>query len=598
LAKDNQSSGRVSLIFDDTGLKKATDFSDCICNFHGSNIVVHFSRQREPLYNAVPAKNQITMIGRKKIFLRYSAVLMVFLLGEGAALFAQIPRNGLDVKHYDFSITLQDSSNLVEGKAIITIWFTGDEKKVVLDLAGKNKDGTGMTVRSVTKNGTALRFEQDSQHLFIDDAVRRGTENIYTITWEGVPADGLVISNTRHGRRSFFADNWPNRAHNWIPCNDHLSDKATVEFRVTAPDHYKVISNGRLAEETPLPLHQKLTHWVETVPLPTKVMVIGVTDFAVSNLGNVDCIPVSSWVFPEDRDSGFTHYKIAKDILRWYISRIGPYAYEKLANVQSKTIFGGMENAGCIFYSENSVNSRTVEELFAHEIAHQWFGDNATEKDWPHLWLSEGFATYMTDLYFENKYGKDTLRSMLELQRDQVIRFYAHHKTPVVDTTAKNNLMHLLNANSYQKGAWVLHMLRRKLGDSLFWKGIRLYYKTYSGSNAATGDLESIFEKVSHQDLATFFRQWLFGTGQPELHIEWSYDSKKKEVALKIEQTQKDLFEFPLQIGFTYGNTNIVRTIDIKDRLTKKEIPLAGKPAEVRVDPYVNLLFTSAVKAL
>ncbi len=241
------------------------------------------------------------------------------------------------------------------------------------------------------------------------------------------------------------------------------------------------------------------------MPLPTKIMVIGVTDFAVNNIGDVDCIPVSSWVYPPDRDSGFAHYAVAKNILEWYIHRIGPYAFEKLANVQSTTIFGGMENAGCIFYYEKSVTAKGIESLMAHEIAHQWFGDNVTEKDWPHLWLSEGFATYMTDLYLENKYGEDSLKSLLKTQRRQVVGYSVSHKTPVVDTTESKHLMNLLNDNSYQKGAWVLHMLRRKLGDSLFWKGIRTYYKTYAGRNANTTDLEKVFEKVSRPKPANFF---------------------------------------------------------------------------------------------
>ena len=109
--------------------------------------------------------------------------------------------------------------------------------------------------------------------------------------------------------------------------------------------------------------------------------------------------------------------------------------------------------------------SKGIESLMAHEIAHQWFGDNVTEKDWPHLWLSEGFATYMTDVYLENKYGEDSLKNLLRTQRRQVVGYSANHKTPVVDATESKHLMNLLNDNSYQKGAWVLHMLRRKLGD-------------------------------------------------------------------------------------------------------------------------------------
>jgi aminopeptidase N len=529
-------------------------------------------------------------------FKKYFTTLSVLLFGS--VLFAQIPTNGLDVKHYTFYVVLNDSNNVIRGTAQVTTGFTEKENTVRLDLVNKNKDGKGMRVTSVLKNGVDLEYEQDQQHLIISDTGTPGNENTYTISYEGIPADGLIIGNTKFGARSFFADNWPNRAHNWIPCNDHLSDKATVDFIVTAPDHYQVISNGKKIEETNLPGHLKLTHWKENIPLPTKVMVIGVTNFAVNHFADVDCIPVSSWVYPENKDSGFKHYAIAKNILQWYIKEIGPYAYEKLANVQSKTIFGGMENAGCIFYFENSVNDKGLESLFAHEIAHQWFGDHVTEKDWPHLWLSEGFATYMTDLYLENKYGKDSLKNLLKQQRETVLKFYKKQKTPVVDTSEKNNLKNLLNANSYQKGAWVLHLLRTKVGDSLFWQGIRTYYKTYSGSNANTTDLEKIFEKVTHQNLKTFFNQWLFFTGQPILNIQWSYNQTKKIVSIKIEQTQKDFFEFPLEIAFKNGGKTIIKTIDIKNKITNKEIPLAMKPTEIILDPNVNLLFETVKQSV
>ncbi len=530
-------------------------------------------------------KNFLPSYFQRKYFIAIIALLY------SSFLYAQLPTNGLDVKHYGFSITLNDSNNNIKGTAVITTAFTGNENKVQLDLVNKNNDGKGMTVLSVTKNNEPLHFTQDAQHLYIDDNGMPGKENTYTISYEGVPADGLIISNTQYGQRSFFADNWPNRAHNWIPCNDHLSDKATVDFMVTAPDHYQVVANGREIEETNLPGNMKFTHWKSAVPLPTKVMAIGVTRFAVDNLGSVDCVPVSAWIFTEDRDSGFAHYAISKNILQWYINHVSPYPFEKLANVQSKTTFGGLENAGCIFYFENSVRDKGIESLVAHETAHQWFGDNATEKDWPHLWLSEGFATYMTNMYLENKYGKDTLQNLLKLQRKEVIAYSKRHHTPVVDTSEANNLMHLLNANSYQKGGWVLHMLRRRVGDSLFWKGIRTYYKTYEGSNATTTDLERVFEKVTHQDLKTFFRQWLFTPGQPELKTGWKYDKATKKISVQIEQTQNSLFEFPLSIAFTDGNKTITKTITIKNKLTHEEFPISFVPKEIQLDPEVNLLF-------
>jgi len=287
---------------------------------------------------------------------------------------------------------------------------------------------------------------------------------------------------------------------------------------------------------------------------------------------------------------------IAKNILPWYIQHVGPYAYKKLANVQSKTIFGGMENANTIFYFEQSVNDKALEALMAHEIAHQWFGNSASETDWPHVWLSEGFATYMTHLYHEEKYGVDSFNNRMRTDRDSVIAFSKRRFTPVVDTTEKNNLMRLLNINSYQKGGWVLHMLRRKVGDSLFWKSIRAYYATYAGRNANTDDLKNIFEEVTHQNLETFFKQWLYTAGQPVLNVEWSYNVTKKSVMIKIEQLQNNLFEFPLQIGFNDNNKSNIETIEVKDKITTKEISLNQKPEKIILDPNVNLLFEEEVR--
>jgi aminopeptidase N len=137
------------------------------------------------------------------------------------------------------------------------------------------------------------------------------------------------LAKTNLGQRTIFADNWPNRARNWLPCVDHLSDKAGVDFMVTAPDHYRVISNGLLEEESMMDGHRKFTHWKETVALPTKVMVIGAADFSVHNEGSVDCIPVSSWVFPQDKIKGFYDYGQAMEILPFFIKTVGTYAYKK-----------------------------------------------------------------------------------------------------------------------------------------------------------------------------------------------------------------------------------------------------------------------------
>jgi aminopeptidase N len=353
-----------------------------------------------------------------------------------------------------------------------------------------------------------------------------------------------------------------------------------------------VISNGVKTSDTLINDNTRRTHYKETIPLSTKIMVIGVAGFAMQQSGEVNGIPVYSWVYPEERDKGFHDYAQAVEILPYFIKQVGPYAFKKLANVESTTRFGGMENASAIFYSDEAsiTGTRKSESLLAHEIAHQWFGDMATETDWSHLWLSEGFATYMTILYFENKYGIDTVQYMLKKNRDIVVDFARKKPRPVVDSSV-TDYMELLNANSYQKGGWVLHMLRRQLGDATFWKGIQLYYSRYAGKNASSDDLRKVMEEVAHTDLKQFFHQWLYLPGQPKLDIQWKYDAAKKGVLITVVQQQAALFQFPLEL--LVGNTS--KTVVIKNKQTNFTVPVTEKPQEVIVDPDVNLLFEGSV---
>jgi aminopeptidase N len=522
----------------------------------------------------------------KKIF---PAVFAFFALSAQA----QVPGSAVDVQHYNFALQLNDDNNIIKGEATIALKFIKDATSFNLNLVKKNATGKGMTVSSVTENGKSLKFEQDSDAVKIYTQVKAPSRHNFVINYEGVPADGLIISTNNFGHRTFFGDNWPNRAHNWLPCVDDPADKATVDFEVTAPDHYQVVANGLQLEEKALDNHLKLTHWQENVVLPTKVMVIGVAEFAIDHPGDVSGIPVYTYVFPENKEAGFKNYAIAKDILPFFIKKVGPYSYEKLANVQSKTIFGGMENASAIFYFEESVTSKGIEELMAHEIAHQWFGDGASEKNFAHLWLSEGFATYMTNLYLENKYGADTLKKRLTEDRQTVIDFEKKRLSPVVDTAVKDKYMQLLNANSYQKGGWVLHMLRHKLSDAVFWKGVVSYYAQYNGRNANTADLCAIMEHASGQNLKPFFKQWLRIAGHPDLEISWKYDEPKKLVNIDITQKQAHLYDFALEIAI--GNK--LNTVHIKNKTTLIQLPVEAKPQTINIDPDINLLATFNVAA-
>ena len=527
----------------------------------------------------------------------------LFILMLAFSYFDIDAQSKIDVLHYKFSIELNDNNDTIYGNASIQLKIISATGSIKLDLVKKNEAGKGMVVDSITGPGIrGFVRDRDSVRIILFPNARPGLNDTvtYSIKYHGIPSDGLIISKNKYGHRTFFADNWPDRAHHWIPCVDDPADKASVEFIVTAPSHYQVISNGIQIEETNLPDNKKLTHWKEDVPLPTKVMVIGVADFAVSRVGDINCVPVYSWVFPENKNEGFTDYAQAKDILAFFINYIGPYPYKKLANVQSKTRFGGMENAGAIFYFENSVSgNRKQETLLAHEIVHQWFGDMATEKSFAHLWLSEGFATYLTHIYVEAKYGTDSLNKRMRSEREEIIDFVKTSHKAVVDSVSP--YMQLLNTNSYQKGGWVLHMLRRQSGDSVFRKSIRKYYETYAGKNADTRDLQKVFESVSGKSLDQFFTQWLYTPENLQLDITWKYNKTAKNIAVTVKQLQPSgNFQFPLEFLIQESMTSMPKRITktISKNTETFLFPVESKPIRFEADPMISLLFDGTLKEI
>lgn len=523
--------------------------------------------------------------------------LFLALIAKGRS--QQLPVFDTDVLTYHLKIELNDSSDLIRINQKITAILNRPTSEIKFDLHSLDSKGKGMQVHSVMSTDRKLDFRHLNDQLVISGFVHNPGDTVsLEVHYSGIPADGLIIGKNKFGDRTFFGDNWPNRAHHWFICNDHPSDKAVVTYEVRAPWKYQVIANGTLSEKRRLSSEENLWVYNSEYELPTKVMVIGVAQFSMTTYGpvNSENVPVSAWVYPQNEKEGFYDMELAVSIMNWFENKISSYPFDKLANVQSTTRYGGMENASCIFYDENSITGkRTMESLIAHEIAHQWFGNSASEKDWPHLWLSEGFATFLTNVYIQETKGEKAFFDQLDKDAKRVIGFNKKFSLPVVDTIS-SDLNFLLNANAYQKGGWVLHMLRVQLGDSLFWQAVKTYYNTYMYSNASTDDFVNSVQEVCECSMTWFFDQWLKQSGHPIISV--NIKKKKSRTTVTITQLQNEVFNNVLPIHIIRENGEdewFMVSLNSGEVPAKKEkkmtFKLPYRAKDIQIDPNRNLLF-------
>ena len=515
------------------------------------------------------------------------------------------PKNlRVDIINYRFALELHDQDNRIAGTADVDLRFVAaGETSLRFDLTNQDTaTGRGMTVSAVSADGASLAFTHRDNALTITLPRRfePGQRLRLQIAYAGVPASGLKIANNKHGDRTFFSDNWPDKARNWLPTVDHPYDKATSEMVVTAPAHYQVISHGLLVEETDLPGGRRRTYWRQSVPIAPWLYVLGVARFAVQHVDTFQGKAIQTWVYAQDRDAGFYDFAVpTRDVLQFYSDKVGPFSYEKLANVQSNSVSGGMESASAIFYSEGSVvGDRNVRwrNVVIHEIAHQWFGNAVTESDWNDVWLSEGFATYFTLLYIEHAYGRDEFLSGLESSRQRILEFDKQRPDYRVVHDNLSDMSQVTTGQIYQKGAWILHMLRGIVGDEVFWTGIRSYYRAHQDGHATTADFRGEMERASGRDLRGFFDQWLTRGGLVRLDGDWAYSADAKSITIRLTQRDRTrIFAMPLQVGvYTAGNsTPAITTVQLSDASHQFQIAAGQRPDRVVLDPNHLVLMES-----
>jgi aminopeptidase N len=522
---------------------------------------------------------------------------LVASFGAVAARGDTYPRQpGVDVLHYVFRVTLNDQTDSIAGETTVEVRFLENNVTTMsLDLASMAED-KGMVVTAVTSASASAPYEhkEDRLKITLDPAPKAGERRTFAIRYRGVPRAGLRIGKNRHDDRTFFSENWPDKARHWLPTLDHPSDKATSEFLVTAPARYQVVANGLLQEERDLGDGRRLTHWKESVPIATWLNAIGVAQFAAHHAGTVRGVPLETWVYHQDRDPIVSALETpGRRVIEFYAEHVGPYPYEKLAGVQAAGVGGGIEHASAIFYGERSVYGRDVTNLVAHEIAHQWFGDSVTERDWDDVWLSEGFATYFTLLFTEHDRGRDAF--VAGLKRSREIVFTTEGRNPGL-AVIHNNLADtrkVVNRLVYDKGGWTLHMLRNLIGTEAFWAGIQDYYRRYRDGNASTDEFRQVMEENSHRDLSWFFRQWLKQPGSPVVEGSWQYRPEDKRIAIELAQVQSgDPYRLPLEIGISIDGASEARIekLELTERKQHFDVSAEKTPSAVTLDPNCWIL--------
>jgi len=541
---------------------------------------------------------------------RISRLLILLLLVAPAA--AQdysdsYPKNpGIDIQGYVFELTVNDDDDIVQGRTTVDARFVeGGQSRLRLDLVGKKaeREGRGMEVHRVLHGDDELSFAHAEDALVIDLGmdVPAGKRVKVVVEYSGTPVDGMDIGPNKYGDRTFFSDNWSSRVRNWLPVVDHPYDTATTEMIITHPAHYQSTSNGVLKESSNVGGGMRMTHWVNDVPTATWLYFIGVAEMAMEVVDTWNGIPIETWVYWQDRDNGFYDFaEPSKAVLAYYSDLIGPYVNKRLGNIVSNaTPGGGMEAASIPAYSDRSVSGNRDmrwQYVITHEIAHQWFGNAVTEYHWNDVWLSEGFATYYTLLFREHHYGHDNFMQGLLQSRESVRNFYA--ETDYDFALVRPYIEDLNNVSGgmmYQKGAWILHMLRRNLGEEAYHAGIRTYYAEFMNKNAQTADLRRHLEEASGKDLKQFFDQWLFQGGIPTVKARWNQTSS--EIRASLQQVQEMYgYELEVDVQFKYEDDSLSDVITVPLRL---EAPIATisvvppnseKVVEMILDPNVRLL--------
>lgn len=494
-----------------------------------------------------------------------------------------------DVKYYRCYWEIDPSVRYITGQ--VTMYFTPNvnANNMTLDLANS------LTVDSITRKNISVTFGRPQNGIQINFAqpLAAGVLDSVTIFYHGIPDNtgfGSFITYTHGITPVAWSLSEPYGSRDWWPCKTNLGDKAdSIDVFVKHPSIYKAASNGILQSESPAGTGEMLTHWKHRYPIASYLICFAVTNYSVFNnsvmLGNVN-LPMQTYCYPENLALFQANTPLVLSAMQLFHASFGPYPFikEKYGHVQFGW-GGGMEHQSSTFIVTPD------EGLMAHELGHQWFGDKLTTNSWEDIWLNEGFATYLAMYYMENKYPASKITNRKNVVNN--ITSAPGGSVRVEDTTSVNRIFS--GRLSYNKGSYLLNMLRFMLGDSTFFQGMRKYSldPSLEYKFVTTADFKRNMETASGKDLTTFFTQWFTGQGYPSYHVTYSLLGGSA-VKIKLNQTTSDnsvpFFQMPVPLLFKNGTQQktIVVNNTINDQQFIQEIGFV--PDTVLVDPEYWLI--------
>jgi aminopeptidase N len=536
-----------------------------------------------------PLQNAVDFIAQNKDFIS-QGIKALELKNELKDAVARTEVPGIDVLHYNIGIDLYPEKQFVKGDVIIKIFLSGwNSNEINLDFYDN------MKIKKVTVSEQETSYFQKEKTLSVNLKNRQKDTVDIRIVYEGTPQK-LGFGSfcfPKVGKENFvYTMNEPVYASTWMPCIDLPTDKALTDIYISNDSSMVSLSNGKLIGVT-VKDSRKIYHWKTFYPISTYLVALYSADYKIYSQKYIseskDTVNLFCYATPEKFEDMKRDFSDHADYIKVFENLFGPYPFpkEKYGLAEFWWSLGAMESQTITGVGTRYISGRKFfTDMLIHELSHHWWGNAVTPKSWKDIWLNEGFATYSEGLYWEKKSGFSALQSTLNQKFDGF-----------GNGTLYNPIDNLFSRMIYDKGAWVLHMLRREIGDEKFFKILREYFKKYKYKNASTEDFKNICENISGRNLKQFFEQWVY-KGEGIIEIEYSSETKKTGeefvTKLNLEQQQNgyDSYKFPLDIKIIFEDGSEPQVVSkyVEGKNSYLSINTKSKPGKIILDPDKWLL--------